>query len=74
MLNTSMFINTNGQFSISEGTCLYKIPFDIIRSSGRRLFFYNNRNSTTPVLDWYKKLNEYNKKEIQIVNTEEITY
>lgn len=69
MLNTSMFIDTHGYFSILEGTCLYKIPFGIIHSLGRRLFFYNDPNSATPVQDWYNKLNSYNKEEIQIVET-----
>jgi len=41
-----------------------------MHSFRRRLFFYNDPNSTTPVLDWYNKLNEYNKEEIQIIETE----
>jgi len=74
MLNTSMFINTKGEFSISEGTCLYKVPFNVIRSSGRKLFFYSDPNSTTPVYDWYNNLNEDNKEEIQVVRTEKRKY
>jgi hypothetical protein len=74
MLNTSMYIDNWGKFYISEGSFVYKIPFNIIHSLGRKLFFYSDRNSSTPVQDWYNKLNEYNKEEIQVVKTEEIKY
>lgn len=68
MINAAIVIEKNGLFSISEQNNVYKIPFDIIFETGRKLFFYSDKNSSTPVENWYNRLSEQYKKRIFIEN------
>jgi len=53
-------------FFIVEDDIIYKIPFAVIFTSGRKLLYYSDKNSTAPVKDWYNKLDEISRQEIFI--------
>jgi|GEM_PF-4197763 len=56
----------SSNYIIIEDELMYTVPFHIIFQLGRKLIYYSDKNSSTPVRDWYENLNEVLKKEILI--------